>query len=320
MFRLKLAVLIATLLSAGALPARGEVSVLPPDVVASDTVAVIRADAAHFNPDKLQAAMTALLGDDAKGIKEMDEPMKKFKDLFNKATDAGIDAMTMVIGAPKKDDPDGRRGNGVLYITLKPDADVKAVETLLTEKLAERGDKREIVFDQTDNYLAMHTKKQEFPVKPDAARQAIFADALKTLGDSSIQLAFIPDADGRSKLLHSADDAPDRQKDIRPLLAKSSWMALAIDLGTSPQITASANAATESDAKAMSDGIKADLDDVKAQTTKPGPMILMAPLIQKVIDGLKITQAQTRVSVSINVESLKLIADFADSMGAFDER
>jgi hypothetical protein len=311
----KLIAAIVLVLGFSAFRASGAAKVLPPDVIASDTVAVIHVDAAHFNPDKLHATATAMLGDDAK---EVDEPMRKFKEAFTKATAAGLDAMTMVMGAPKKDDPDDRRGSGILYLTLKPDADVKAIEAMITESLLERGDKREMVFDQVDNYLAMHRKKQEFPVKPDANREAAFAQALQSVADATIQVAFIPDAAGRAMMKKAADDAGDQPKDIRPLLAKSSWMTLAITLGSSPQVTGGVSAANETDAASLTEEIKLSLDDFKVQTAKPGPMVLVAPLITKVIDGIKIAQTGTHVTVRVNAGSLKLIADFADNMGWFN--
>lgn len=298
------------------LTALADATPLPPDAIAADTVAVIRVDSTHFTPDRLQAAMNMLLGDEAK---EVDEPLKKFEAFFTKATDAGVVAAAMIIEAPKKDDRKERGGTSVLYLTLKPDADVKVIEDLFTKKLMEPGDKREIAWDQADNYLAMHTKKQEFPVKTDAAREAIFVEAMKTVADASIQAVFIPDDAGRKMLRDSAANS-DAKQDIRPTLAKARWTSLAIDVGNSPRVKVAASLATEDDAKATVEVIKKDMDLIRTAIAKPGPMMLAAPMIGKVLDGLKIEQANTRTSVTINAESLKLIADFVANTGMLEGR
>ncbi|HET6250986.1 MAG TPA: hypothetical protein VFE47_25075 [Tepidisphaeraceae bacterium] len=329
--RLKFLGAFALVAAMTSLQARAAAPALPPDVIAADTIAVVHVDSAHFNPDQLQSAATAVLGANANKV---DEQIKQFKAKYDKAAAAGAEAITLVSGAPKKADAaapaapaapgaapaaeEKNDGNPIFYIQLKPGADAKAIEAMITEDMP-AAEKDKTLFDQAGNFLAVHQKGQAFPVTPDAARTAIFTEALGTISEGSIQIAFVPDQNTRNEMLKNLEAAPKGLKDATPILAKAKWMTLSINLGNNPGISATANAASDADAKALSDSINTSLTDLKAQAANPGPnagaLALVGPLVGQLIDGLKPTTTGTQVTVALKTDTLKMIAGFAANMG-----
>ena len=318
--------------------ARAAAPMLPPDAIAPDTVAVIHMDAAHFTPDSLRTAAQTLLGPNAQ---KADDMLGKFTEKYNKASKAGVDGLTIVAGAKAKkaagdapaanaDEPPahGRSpmdsGNGILYMHLKPGADVKAIESMMKADMP--ADKAEqTLFDRNKDYLVVHEKTQLLPGTPDAARARTFSDALGTVSEASVQIAFIPDASAKAEMLKSAEKegAPKGVKETLPLLANSKWITLAVNFGNSPGLTVTANTADVGSGKQLSDSINSALADAKQQAANPGPnagaMGMIGPMIAPMLEGLKPSQAGSNVSMSLKGDSLKMIANlimqFTGGMG-----
>jgi hypothetical protein len=293
---------------------------LPPEVIGSNTIGVIHVDAAHLNPDALQGTATAVLGPNASKVAEQ---LKTFKEYFDKANTAGVIAVTAVMGSEKKVEgappTDGPgKPDSVVYFQLKAGADVKAIEAMATDKMPP-AEKEKTVFDQAGDFLAMHPKDAEFPVKPDAARTALFTTALGTIGDAALQVAIVPDDKTRAQVLAMADSVPPAMKDIVPLAAKCQWMTLAVTLGNSPAISLTVDAAADDDGKKMATVMNTGLDDLKKQIANPGPdagiMVLVGPMVSPLIDGLRPSQEGTQVTTTIKTDALKLIGTIAGTLG-----
>ncbi len=328
---IKCAGAMALVMAIGGWQARAAAPALPPDSVAPNTLAVIHMDAAHFNPDALRTAAKAVLGENAD---RANDAIAKFQEKYDKAANAGVQAMTIVMTRQSKkaaDDAGAGSGPGagpgpgaaarqnqpdtVVYWQLKPGADIKAVKAAATADMPP-ADRNNAVFEEQGRFLAMHEKNKPLPTGHDAALARTFSDALGTIGDASVQIAVIFDAEAKAEMLKDAQkpDAPKGMKDAAPLLANSKWVTIAVNFGNAPGITATANTADAGSAKQLSDDINTALDDMKQQANNPnggGAAAMFAPLIASLADGLKPTQTGSQVSVGIKGQSLNMIAGIA---------
>jgi hypothetical protein len=299
-----------------ALPARATAPVLPPNAIAADTALVVHADASHLTREQVNATITALFGDNAAKLIDAAKPSL---DTLNQLIAAGALAITVV--ANSSDAPGGDILDAPTYsfIQMKPGTDVKALEAIITPMLSPH-DRETNVFEVAGDFLVMHEKGRAYPLKGDAARAAMFSDALGTITNTGIQVAFVPDAATRDAMNKAAADAPRGIKEALPLLASSKWITVGLTLGNAPSYVSNANAATDADAKAIVGDIDAAIADLKAKAAKGAGggdfVALLAPTLVKAFDGVKPAQSGTKVTVTIGTEGLKVLADLAAGLSA----
>lgn len=287
------------------LSARAAAPELPPDAVTAQTIAVIRADSAHCNPDALKAAAYSILGANAS---KTDEALAKFKEKFDKVQETGVEAMTLVMTKPAE--PKSAEPTAAAYLMLKDGSDPKAVEKMIREQMPENK-KDDSAFEEQGKYLVIHQKNQPLPTGPDAAKSQVFADALGSISDAAIQIAFIPDADMKEKMSKSGaeGDAPPYAKDAVPIVVNAKWITLAVALGDTPGLTFGINAGDDASATKLADDITAGLEDLKKQAANGGgPGAMFGPLVPQIADAMKPTTRGGVVSAGLKGKPLTTIA------------
>lgn len=296
---------------------------LPPESIGADTIFVIHADARHLSPDLLRTAANVVLGDNADRAKDF---IARFQERYDKLISGGVESITVIgasgqrvsdaekeLDADPNAPPARRNANPpVVYFHLNARGDSKIIEQVFTKDLPEK-QKAKMRFEQMDNWVVMHEENQKPPEKEDAARTRAFSDALGTMTDASVAIAFIPDERLKKQMNKGAErvESPKVAREALPALSTSKWVTLAIALGNNPGATASANTADPASAKQLDAAINDGLDDLKQQAGngEAGAMIFLGPIIQPLVDALKPTTSGNVVTVKLQGEPLTLIAN-----------
>ena len=324
MRNVKLVSAVALMTLSVCMGARAAAPTLPPEAVAADTVAVIHLESTHFTPDALRMAAQALLGPNAQRV---NDSLTKFEDRYNKAKEAGVQSMTLTMssskpsanaaGAADAANPAGAQGSepkGIAYLELKPGADVNAVEKIMQQEM-DPAKREQTEFKKQGNYLAMYQKGQTLPTHGDVTRSTQFANALGSVSNAAVQIAFIPDAATKTQMMDRAngEGAPAGAKEAMPVLANSKWITLAVNFGNAPGVTATASTADADSAKKLVEDINKGLTEMKQSAANgggQGPAAMFGPLAGQLAQGLTPTQNGNDVSVSLSGQPLKMVAGF----------
>jgi murein DD-endopeptidase MepM/ murein hydrolase activator NlpD len=317
MSKLKFVGAAALVAAMACLRANAAAPVLPPGAIDADTVVVAHADAASFTPESVRKAATAILGPNAA---QGNQGLAKFEEKYNAVLKAGGQSLTMVSEDKSKaagaaDGAAAPSGQGIMYIQLKPGADVDAIEkTILEDMRAEEREKA--VFEKKGDFLVMHQKGEIPPILPDAGRAKVFSDALSSVSDAAIQIAFVPNQAARDKAKQQAGGAPKQVQDAMPILTNSKWVTIAVKLGNAPAATATANTADVASAQKLTDDINGFLAYMKQTAANPnaggqagpGPEAMIAMMVAPLADSLKPTTNGTNVSITITGQAVSGIA------------
>jgi hypothetical protein len=288
--------------------------------VGDDTILLIHVSAAHCSPDALKEAAKVVLGANAA---KADEGIAKYKEKFDKAVAAGIEGATLAI---QEDKPAGdaphKQNKPVVYFQLKEGADIEAVKKLVTSDMS-AVDRESAVFERLPlGELLMYEKGNPPPATFNKDRALAFSEALSSAGDASVQIAFIPTAHLKEKMVK--EEAPIKgAKEAAAALANAKWTTVSLSLGHAAGLKSTVNTADAGSAKQLSDAINVLLDELKQQAANPkpdNPMALFGPLVAPLIDGLRPATDGTKVTMGIKGETLANIANFAAQMGMLGGR
>ncbi|MDB5292129.1 MAG: hypothetical protein JWL69_3370 [Phycisphaerales bacterium] len=313
-FKLKMAG-AAAVLAMVCLRANAAGPVLPPDAIGADTVMVMHADSSTFTPDGVRKAATAVLGPNAA---QGNQGLAKFEEKYNAVLKAGGQSVTMIQGDKPKaaagapEAGPGANSQGVVYIQLKPGADVDAIQKAISDEM-QPTERENAVFEKKGDFLMMHKKGEAPPVAADATRAKVFSDALSSVSDAGLQIAVVPNQAARDEIKKGAATAPKELRDAVPVLANSKWVTIAVKLGNAPAATATANTADAESAQKLADGMNAFVANMKQAAANPngqaaGPEAMIAMMIAPLADSLKPTTDGTNVSVTITGKAVSGVA------------
>lgn len=316
------------------LTARAAAPELPPDAVGTDTSVVVHLNPAQFTPANLRSAMQAVMGPNAQ---QLEPNIAKFEAAYKKAQDAGVESMTLVFtpaasaaeppAAGAAQPPPAKNGpQGLVYMKLKSGADPAAVEQAVKSDMSDE-QKNATDFKSAGKYLILRDKGQPIPTKSDDARARQFADALGTVADAAIQIAFIPNAQTKKEMIQEANagNPPPAVKDAIPLVANSKWVTIAAALGNAPSLKITANAADANSATRLSQDINNALAQLKqfagqAAQGQGGPGAAMAAMVANLAQGIAPAQNGNEVSIAIQGPTLGRIANMGFMFYALQHR
>ncbi|MDB5304189.1 MAG: hypothetical protein JWM97_1738 [Phycisphaerales bacterium] len=311
-FKFKSAGAAALVAAMVCLRANAAAPVLPPDAIGADSVLVVHADSNVFTPESLRKAATAVLGPNAA---DGNQKLAKFEEKYNAIVKAGGQSVTMVQESKPKDaganeGPDANK-QGITYIQLKPGADVKAIEKTILDEMSP-ADREKAVFEKKGDFLMMHQKGEAPPAAADAARTKLFSEALSSVSDAAVQVAFVPNQLVRDEAKKGAAEAPKQLQEALPILTNSKWVTIAVKFGNAPAATATANAADAESAQKLADSINGFLGSMKQAAANPnpqaGPEAMIAMMVAPLADSLKPKTDGTKVSMTITGQAVSGIA------------
>jgi hypothetical protein len=318
--RFSFATAAALLVAMACLRAQGAGQVVPFGSVGDDTILLIHISGAHCSPEALKEAAKVVLGANAA---KADDGIAKYKEMYDKAVAAGIEGATIAVREEKPaGDAPRKEPKPVVYFQLKEGADIEAVKKLVTSDMS-AADRESAVFEKLPlGELVMYEKGSPPPANFDKDRALPFAEALATVGDAAVRIAFVPTAHLKEKMVK--EEAPIKgMKEAASALANAKWTTVSVHLGNAPGMKSTVNTADAGSAKQLSDAINAVLDELKQQAANPkpdNPMAMFGPLVAPLIEGLRPATDGTKVTMGIKGEALANIANFAAQMGMLGGR
>jgi hypothetical protein len=288
---------------------------LPPSAIAADTFVVVHMNVAKVDPASVEASAKALLGQQAAMAAS---GLDKYKAKYAEYTSTGAEAVTFVMSG----DPDQeKKPEPIIYVKLKPGADFDAAAKKVRDEQAKEAKGQDMEISHQGDFMVLHTKATALPTGGSADRAKSFGEVLGS-ADQAVSVAFIPTDKIRSKMkedIKNNKDQPAWAQTMAPLLADSKWLMVGAQLGDSPTIGLTLQAADDAGAKGIADSITQGGQQLKAQADQMkqgGPQFAgMATAMGGLADALKPTQNGSKVSLNIDGKAIApAVANFLPFM------